>query len=190
MRIGKPIFLFFIFTLFLSACNREEIIVDPPHNPVLDPPTEPSFHPPLDKSRAFLGDYTIRYEQISGIHTFYDSVGRFIKYGFDTVQILDTLMRITPTKHKDTFAINGLIKSWLYHNGHIKYQEVKAVLTNNVMNIIYEKNRLIQNNYIRGEIRFEGDSIFLNYKWDTSDTWSTGALPVSGRVKGKGVRIK
>jgi len=64
-------------------------------------------------------------------------------------------------------------------------REVKGVLVNDTIRIIYDLSNSIRNNYIRGDIWLHADSLFLNYRWDRSDTWS-GVPPERGTVTGSG----
>lgn len=131
----------------------------------------------------FIGTYHVESTHISGIHTFYDSIGNQIYQGFDTSLISDQLLVIEAGITDDTLSVNGLISSF----SHLT-TNVKAVLFENTIEVVHDYSDLTSNNFIKGNLRLEGDSIILTYLWDRSDTWSTGALPVRGEVSASGIR--
>ena len=129
----------------------------------------------------FLGNYEIENIHISGIHTFYDSTGNITFQGNDTTTVSNDLFSITMGNDNDTLLINSLI-----NNLNNSSTEVKGVVTGDTLKIVHDHSFAPTfNNFIKGNIWMKEDSIFLNYYWDKSDTWSAGALPVRGEVEGQ-----
>ncbi|MFK7905482.1 MAG: hypothetical protein AB8B69_10175 [Chitinophagales bacterium] len=96
------------------------------------------------------------------------------------------MLLITQAEDKDTLLIANLINHF-----DDSRAEVKAILIDDTVRIVHDLTMgSTTNNYIKGNIWLKEDSIFLNYIWNRSDTWSSGALPEAGTVKGKGIFIQ
>ncbi len=134
----------------------------------------------------FIGEYSIVSNNHSGLHFIYDDMGGVAGYEERTEILSDSILSIMQIGNTDTVLINGLINTL---SGTDYRQEVKATASGDVLNIIYEKSNQTFNNYIRGEIWLEGDSIHLEYNWNRSDIWSTGAIPSYGDVRGRGISL-
>lgn len=133
----------------------------------------------------FTGNYLIESEHISQIHTFYDSVGNVIGMGLDTNIYSNEKLSITEGTTSDTMVIDGLINSFFSGNRTV----AKGGLLNDSIQIVYEQsNPPLSNDFIRGKIWLTEDSIFLDYYWDKSDIWSSGAFPEKGHVKASGIK--
>ncbi len=168
----KQIIFFSVFLFFfIVSCNNNE--------------DDTTVLPPNNEFEQFIGNYQIASEHISGLHPVFDSVGNVLGLTEDTTLVIDSLLTILEKDATlDTVIINGLIKSAI---GNFR-QEVLATFEQDSLIIHYDQSNQISNDYVRGKIWLEGDSLFLDYRWDRSDTWSTGATPVYGNVKGKGIR--
>ena len=169
----KQTILFCILLFFCAiSCSDDEAVT----------PT-PTTNIEIEK---FIGNYQITNEHISGLHSVFDSVGNFLDYTVDTTLVSDSILTILATDLTlDSVMIQGLIKSL---NGNFR-QEVLATMEQDTLIIHYDEGNQISSDYIRGKIWLEGDSLFLDYRWNQSDTWSTGAIPSYGNVKGKGIRL-
>jgi len=166
-----PIFLLLILVAF--ACKDDE--------PDMNIDNEPNDELTLED---FIGSYDIETTHISGVQTFYDSVGNQIGQGFDTTLVTNQLLVIETGNSADTLLVNGLINGF-NHGTSI----VEAVLEGDVITVIYDFSEpQLRHDFIKGTLRLDGDSIILVYQWDRSDIWSYGALPERGEVRGGGIR--
>lgn len=135
---------------------------------------------------AFIGLYEVQSRHISGIETFYDSIGNQIGMGIDTSFVDNELLTISQYNQTDTLLLEGLINSFFQNHR----TAVKCVYSNDSLHIVHEFSvEILRNNYIRGKIWMKDDSLFLDYHWDKSDLWSSGALPEYGEVLSSGVRV-
>ncbi len=167
----KKILLFLSIIAFLfvmDSCKKDPI--DP-----VDPPEE---------EVSFLGNYAIQSTHTFGLVPVYDSVGFAIDYEESTSIITDTIS-ISQLSNTDSLYIESLLFSW--HGVKIN---VKATMQNDSLNIIHDYSNSVRNNYIRGMVWLDSDSIFLDYRWDRSDIWSVGAVPEYGKVFSRGVLIE
>lgn len=139
----------------------------------------------LDNKDKFIGEYQIESTHLFGIITEYDSIGNQIFQGYDTTVLTDQVISISEISgDNDTLLINSLINSF-NHSG----PEVKGKVINDTLTLLHDFSiPSTFNNYIKGDLWLEGDSIFLDYIWDRSNTWTSEALPVRGMVSGQGFR--
>lgn len=134
----------------------------------------------------FIGVYNVESRHISGIKTFYDSIGNQVGMGIDTVFVGSELVIISQYNKTDTLLLEGLINSFF----EAQRATVKCVYGNDSLHIFHEFSvEGVRNNFIRGRVWKENDSLFLDYRWDKSDTWSSGALPEYGEVVGRGAKV-
>lgn len=164
------IFISTIYVLIaLSSCDKNSPLISEENN--------------FDLS-AYIGNYTIDVKHINGIHSFHDSIGNFLGFGLDT--ILDIPMQIEIRQHNntDSLFITGLITD--FNVSSCCNKDVLGIVKNDSINLIYNFNTSIDNDYVIGSISFSTDSIFTDYRWDISDTWSSEAFPIYGLVTGSG----
>ena len=134
----------------------------------------------------FSGIWQVEGTHISGIHTFYDSIGNEIGMGLDTTIVSTDMLLISQQGDTDTLIIDGLVKSF---NANFR-TIVQGTVQNDTINIHYDLSSPgTSNNYIRGQIWLQSDNIFLDYDWDTSDIWSTDGLPREGSVISSGSKV-
>lgn len=166
------IFSSILFMLvFATACDKDDDNTDP--------------GPDVVAVEQFVGEYSIWNTEEIGIITFYDSIGNQIGQGIDTLEFESPLLEISFFEDTDTLLVDGLQKSWNESN----LFSSKALFQNDTLHLLFDNGTSTNNNYIRGDIWLSGDSIYLDYRWNTSDTWSTGALPVYGEVFARGVQL-
>lgn len=132
---------------------------------------------------AFSGDYTMTVNHITGIHSQYDSIGNFLGFGIDSLYNVTMQIDINQYENSDSLIINGLITSHLL-NCCVK--EVYGKIENDSIKLLREFNQDNNNDYVRGSIVFHDNSLTIDYRWDSSDTWSTEAFPTYGLVVGSG----
>ncbi len=165
-QLLRQILMLSAILLLIHACKKDdEVSIE-----------EPS----LDR---YIGDYMVYSTHTARYYQLYDSVGNFLGLEEQVTEKIDSVLTIS-RMDEDTLKINGLIKG-LY--GDFR-QEVKAVEENDTLNIIFEMSTATRNNYIRGQIWLDEDSLHLDYRWNRSDTWSGYAIPEMGEVEGSGMR--
>jgi len=126
-----------ILTLCLTSCESE----------------------PSDKSvtqSEYFGEWKIDAIHISGIEIFYDSYGNVISEGYDTTELTGLVM--IEELDGDTVSIDKLINSF-----DLLGTEVRGLFIDETVEIIHDFSTTTSNNYIRGEIKKEGDSLFVDY---------------------------
>ena len=133
--------------------------------------------------QPYLGDYSVHYNHQYGLISVFDSLGN-IEYEERFTEIVDSLLTIE-YDGTDSLVVNALPKG-LYEGR----TEVQAVLQDDTLRIFFEMNDIIRNNYVRGDIWLVGDSLFLDYRWNTSDTYNEQAPPEYGVLQGRGERIQ
>ena len=107
--------------------------------------------------------------------------------GYDTSTFSPEQISIELLGETDTLEIDGLIQS-LRRNSTFR-QIVKGVVVNDTINIIYEESTPNNNDLIRGKIWIIGDSIIMDYLWDTMDTYNW-LIPERGMVTARGLKIR
>lgn len=130
----------------------------------------------------YTGNYELTANHITGIHPHHDSIGNFLYYGIDTFNMAPMILDISQLNNSDSLRIEGIITS--ENVSSCCSREVFGVLENDSIKLVRELGNSIRNDYVRGYIILDSDSIIVNYRWDRSDTWSTDALPIYGLVKG------
>ncbi len=133
--------------------------------------------------QPYLGEYAVQYDHQYGLVPIFDSLGN-IEYEERFANFADSLLTIEYIGN-DSLSINALPKGW--NTGFP--QEVRAVLQDDTLRIFFEKNEFVRNNYVRGDIWLVGDSLFLDYRWNTSDTYNIEAPPEYGELQGRGERL-
>jgi len=128
--------------------------------------------------------YNVELQNISGMHQSFDSIGNFLGYIVDTTDLFDIEIDLRDYK-TDSLLIDGLLVNW----DNETMNNIPAFYSGNSISFNYDKSTIIRNDYVRGEIQIVKDSIYIDYRWDGSDTWSTGALPIFGSLKGSGIKI-
>jgi len=128
--------------------------------------------------------YNVELQNISGMHQSFDSIGNFLGYIVDTTALFDIEIDLRDYK-TDSLLIDGLLVNW----DNETMNNIPAFYSGNSISFNYDKSTIIRNDYVRGEIQIVKDSIYIDYRWDGSDTWSTGALPIFGSLKGSGIKI-
>lgn len=100
-----------------------------------------------------------------------------------TEAIFDPVLTIEKDK-KDSLIIKGLINKW--EPGDFR-QEVKAIVEDDTLRIIFDQTALIMFNKIGGKIWIRGDSIFLDYWWNQMDNYNFSSSPPRvGSIQGRG----
>lgn len=115
--------------------------------------------------------------------TLYDSVGNVDYIGYVDEQIVDTISLIEVALIPDSLTAQSLITS------SFRKETVGMKNVNDTLFINLNESVVWKNDILFGKIWMEQDSLKIDYNWDQSDTWSSGALPDKGEVKGGGVRI-
>jgi len=166
MRSTKQL-LTVLIVLLLFSCTDD------------DPPL---IEPPIQEAQ-FSGEFSVDIEHISWVQTKYDNVGNIISQGYDTTNLQGASLFIS-SNNSDTFLLNAIINS--FDQSTIS---VPAIQLDDTLRLIHEFGEpRLRNDYVRGDVWLNGDSLFYSYSWDRSDIWSTGALPERGIVTAKGVR--
>jgi len=133
----------------------------------------------------YLGSYNMNVNHITGIHSQHDSIGNFLGFGIDTFLNVSINVEINQHNDTDSLLITGLISS---QHLNCCLKEVMGVVSNDSISLIREFNGGNRNDYVRGYIHINENTINTNYRWDTSDTWSSEAFPEYGLVNGTGER--
>lgn len=157
-------------TIYLiSSCGKDAVNVPPDNN--------------IDLS-SYIGNYTIDVKHINGIHSFHDSIGNFIEFGLDTIYSTPMDIEISQYNDTDSLFITGLITS--DNENQCCLKNVLGTIKNDSIDLVYNFSTSVDNDYVIGIISFTSDSIHTDYRWDTSDTWSSEAFPFYGLVTGSG----
>ena len=134
----------------------------------------------------YIGNYEMTVSHITGIHPHHDSIGNFLYFGIDTVDMTTMNLEISQVNQSDSLLIKGLITD--EYDLFCCNLDVLSIIENDSIKLIREEGDATGTDYVRGYITIDSDSIRTSYKWDHSDTWSTDALPQYGLVEGSGVR--
>ena len=155
-----------ILILQVTSCRQEEPEIPPPH-----------------PGETFVGEYEVLNAHRS-YHATYDSLGG-ATWRQETIDIADSLVSIE-LGEQDSLIIKGLINNRQPANFR---QEVRAIVREDTLRIIYDYDTQIANNRIWGNIWLQADSIFFDYRWSKQDTYNNNPEPNSGSVKGRGAKI-
>jgi len=140
----------------------------------------------IKKAAVYVGNYEIDFIHNSGLHIVYDSIGGIAALEERMVEGTDPFLQISAIDNTDSLEIEGLIKSL---SGSYK-ETVKAIVEKDSLTIIFEEStQSIRNNFVRGKIWLESDSIFFDYRWNNSDIYNTEAIPSYGTVTAAGIKI-
>lgn len=131
----------------------------------------------------FVGTYDISFTHISGLQDSYDSVGNQLGFIIDTTFLENIEIEISELGF-DSLTVSGLLTGW----NNNPFDDLSFFISDNPLVIDFDESTLTRNNYIRGEINLIADSLFIDYRWDRSDIWSTGATPVYGEYSGTGIK--
>ena len=134
----------------------------------------------------YIGNYEMTVSHITGIHPHHDSIGNFLYFGIDTVDMTTMNLEISQVNQSDSLLIKALITD--EYNLFCCNLDVLSIIENDSIKLIREEGDATGTDYVRGYITINSDSIRTRYKWDHSDTWSTDALPQYGLVEGSGVK--
>ena len=110
----------------------------------------------------------------------YDSIGTYIGVHRKPWYFTDTFT-IARFGRSDSFSITQLRKGRGKVNciGHA--EDSKLIIDADWSTMTFS-------NWLRDTLELNVDSITLYYEWNEFDTWSTGALPYTGRVSGNAKR--
>lgn len=137
-----------------------------------------------NKVSEYIGNYNLNVQHITGIHDIYDDEGNYLGLGIDTISNITMNIKISQLEDSDNLLIDGLITSHL----NSCCDEVIGIVENNQISLSRNESDNINKDIVEGFIRFDSDSIIVDYNWDKSNIWASNAPPIYGIVDGVGVR--
>ncbi len=170
----RLLYLFLFCSLFILSCTKEDKVMD-------------------EILAQFIGEYTVSGFHRIGIVSFYDEEDNFIGTGYDTLYFEEALLRIDEIEGEtDTVLVS-------YHRGHgsnISFNyKVKSALQygilggNSQLSFDVDRSDYYKNFIVEGNVRLNGDVFTMDYIWNTSDTYTDGALPTLGKISAEGLKV-
>lgn len=148
-------------------------------NSISEEIANPGFDPLA--ASAYVGEFYLELNHQKFEPT-YDDAGNLTGYGNINYPIRDTLSIQPVDGEPGAYEINTVIKGW-------RKLSVIGTMRSDTLYFEDDSSNSIRNDMVKGYFWKTGTYLFVNYKWDTSDTWSSSAVPEYGYVKGLGQEL-
>jgi len=127
----------------------------------------------------YLGTYTASLTHITGIYPLYDDMGNPLGDGYDTIRYIQHAFSIEKDSESDSLNVTGL-----YNNYPERSDLIKGVVHEDTLHLFRQQDDIISKDNVRGYIFLSQDSLYINYRWDKTNTWATNAIPHYGMITG------